>query len=449
MIDCAIIGAGLAGLVAAKELRERGLSVVVLEARDRVGGRVKNAILDDGSYLELGGQWIVPGSDRLMALIEHYGLDTVPPPFQDGKFIARQRGVAHEIPSEADEPKLNPFELADLGQGLLRLRRLARRAKNDTAWSEANQEWLSQSLGRWVKTNLRTESAQRRFVEVYEPVFGDLTEETTLRQGLELVGDGPDLESLFATNGRLVQHRVVGGMHALAEALADELGDDELRLGAPVEKVRHGETATLVLRDGEEIESRFVISTLPPRLAVELEYDPPLPEWRAEEADKVSPGNVIKAFLLFDTPFWRDRGLSGQSSADEGAVRVTFDTTVDGARRGNLMGFFAGGEAASLSKRTPELREEAFLESVQKSFGDVPKPVAYVERDWTAEEFTQGCHGAHFSPGIWSAVGPGLAEPEGILHWAGAEYSQKFNGYLEGAVRSGMTTAAQVALRRA
>ncbi len=448
MIDCAIIGAGLAGLVAAKELRERGLSVLVLEARDRVGGRVENVVLDDGSYLELGGQWIAPGSDLLMELIESYGLETVLPPFSEGKFIARQRGVAHQIDSEAGAPKLNPFELSDLGQGLLRLRRLARRATKDKVWSDANEQWLGQSLSRWVKTNLRTTNAQERFVEVYETVFGELTDATTLREGLELVGDGPDLESLFATNGRLLQHRVVGGMHALAQAMADELGE-HVQLNSPVVKVRHGDTATLTLADGEEIEAKAVISTLPPRLAVSLEHEPPLPEWRIKDADKVSPGNAIKAFLLFDRPFWRDRGLSGQSSADEGAVRVTFDTTVEGATHGNLMGFITGSEAASLSQRTAALRERAFFESVRESFGDVPKPIAYVERDWAAEDFTQGCHGAHFSPGIWSAVGPGLSEPEGILHWAGSEYSQKFNGYLEGAVRSGKTTAAQVALRRA
>ena len=127
---------------------------------------------------------------------------------------------------------------------------------------------------------------------------------------------------------------------------------------------------------------------------------------------------------------------------------MTFDTTPASASQGHLMGFFSGAEAASLAKRTPQLRERAFFESVCASFGDdVPQPCGYVERDWAAEHFTQGCHGAHFGPGIWSTVGPGLQMPEGVLYWAGAEYSTRFNGYMEGALRSGQAAAAAVASR--
>ena len=450
MFDCAIIGAGLAGLVAAQDLRSRGLSVVVLEARDRVGGRVENAELADGSYLELGGQWIGPGFDALLELVHKYGLETIPLPTQGGDFIVRAHGKAVQIPIDEDRATLNPFEISDLGQGLLRLRRLAHRLEDDPAWAAANHVWLGQSLRRWAKSNMRTKKAQQRFEDVYRAAFGELDDDTTLQQGLDFVGTGPDLESMLATNGKLQQLRVRGGVYRVAEALGKDLGD-VVRLRTVVTKVRHGaDEAVLELADGEEVRARHVISTLPPRLAMNLEHEPPLPAWRAEAADKVSPGNVIKAYLLFDRPFWRERGLSGQSSADEGAVRVTFDTTTDGAAGGHLMGFFAGSEADSLSKRTTTIRERAFLESVRQSFGsDVPKPVAYIERDWAAEPYSGGCHGAHFAPGIWTAVGPGLAEPEGVLHWAGAEYTTKFNGYMEGAVRSGLSAAAAVASQSA
>ena len=450
MFDCAIIGAGLAGLVAADDLRSRGLSVVVLEARDRVGGRLENATLADGSYLELGGQWIGPGFDALLELTQRYGLETVGVPSPGGKFIVRAQGNAVEVPAEDERPSLNPFEVADLGQGLLRLRRLAERFRSDTAWASANHVWLGQGLQRWAQTNIRTKSAQGRFQDVYRAAFGELTEATTLQHGLESVAGGPDLETMLATNGKLQQLRVKGGAYTLTAAMAEDLGD-VVRLGAVVRRVEHdAEDATVVLADGEEIRARYVLSTLPPRLATKLEHDPPLPAWRAEAADKVSPGKVIKAHLLFDEPFWRSRGLSGQSSADEGAVRVTFDTTPEDVRGGHLMGFFAGSEADSLSKRTAAIRERAFYESVKQSFGaEIPKPVAYIERDWAAEEFSGGCHGAHFTPGIWTTVGPGLAEPEGVLHWAGAEYATKFNGYMEGAVRSGLSAAAAVASQSA
>lgn len=446
--DAVIIGAGLAGLEAARDLRARGLRVTVLEARDRVGGRVENIVLPDGSYLEMGGQWIGSGFDALRELIAHYGLETVGIPEPDGRFIVRQHDKTHQVPTDGNTTVLNPFEVADLGQGLLRLRRLAHRLVNDEAWARANHLWLEQTLERWASANIRTEMSRARLAEVFASAFEVEAADTPLAKALHLVQDGPDLESMLAVNGQLEQLRVVGGLHELARRMAADLGDT-VRLGQEVTCVRHrADGATVVLASGEEIEARFVISTLPPRLATALAHEPALPAWRAEESDKVNPGNVIKAYLLFDEPFWRARGLSGQSSADAGPVRVTFDTTPANASQGHLMGFFAGSEAVSLAKRTPQIRERAFLESVRASFGDgVPQPSGYVERDWTAEQFTQGCHGAHFAPGIWTTVGPGLAKPEGVLYWAGAEYATRFNGYMEGALRSGQAAAAAVASR--
>lgn len=444
MFDCAVIGAGLAGLVAAQELRARGLSVVVLEARGRVGGRVENYDLPEGGYLELGGQWVGPGFDWMRELIAKHGLELIGVPSSTGKFIVRTRGNAVQIAPDDSSPELNPFETADLGQGLLRLRRLARRHRDDEAWRKANALWLGQGLKRWAQTNFRTKAAATRFEEAFGSTFKPLDEVTTLLEGLTLVSSGPDLESILATDGRLLQDRIVGGSWQLTKAIAEKLGD-AVRLNCEVAAIWHSaDQAIVALASGEQVQAKTVINTLPPRLAVALEYDPPLPSWRTDETDKVHPGNIIKAYLLFEKPFWREQGLSGQSSADEGAVRVTFDTTVEGSEQGHLMGFFAGGEAASLVQRTPQVRRRAFLESVRNSFGDVPEPVGYVERLWGVEPFSLGCHGAHFSPGIWSVVGPSLAQPHGVLHWAGAEYATKFNGYMEGAIRSGAAAAAEV-----
>ena len=445
MLDCAIIGAGLAGLVAARDLRNRGLGVVVLEARDRVGGRVENGVLADGQYVELGGQWIGAGHDAIFELIERYGLRTIGIPAR-GNLVVRIHGRLLEVPSAADGAELTPFEVADLSQGLLRLRRLAHRLADDPAWVAANGAWLRQDLRRWVRTNLRTGGAQARFGEVYEAAFGPMIPKATLEEGLRQINSGPSLETMIANNGGLNQQRIEGGMTALCEALANDLGE-VVRLGNPVTKVTHGDTAVVTLASGETVEARTVVSTLPPRLAVALEYDPPLPQWRRDVAEKVAPGNVIKAYLVYETPFWRERGLSGQSSSDEGAVRVTFDTTPADSTRGLLMGFFEGNEADSLAHRSLETRRRAFVESAVHAFGEeAAEPSEYVERDWSAEQYTRGCHGAHFAPGIWTSNGPVLAAPDGCLYWAGAEYSTKFNGYMEGAVRSAEEVAATVAL---
>ncbi len=446
MLDCAIVGAGLAGLVAARDLRNRGLSVVVLEARERVGGRIENGILSDGQYVELGGQWIGAGHDAIFELAGRFGLETIGIPAR-GNLLVRVHGRALEVPSTDDAEELTPFEVSDLSQGLLRLRRLARRLADDLAWVAANEAWLQQDLRRWVRTNLRTSGAQARFSEVYAAAYGAMAPGATLLEGLHQINSGPNLESMLANNGGLNQQRVAGGMMALCQAIADDLGD-VIRLGEQVVKVTHHDSAVVTLASGEKVEARAVISTLPPRLSVKLEHEPPLQQWRLDAAEKVAAGNVIKAYLVYPTPFWREHGLSGQSSADEGAVRVTFDTTLAASQRGLLMGFFEGAEADSLAQQSVEARKKAFIDSAVRSFGEqAANPVEYVERDWTAETFTGGCHGAHFAPGIWTSSGPVLAAPDGCLFWAGAEYSAKFNGYMEGAVRSAEEVAAAVARR--
>ena len=404
MVDCAIIGAGSQGLSCSTPA-DRGLNVTVLEARDRVGGRLENKVLSDGAYVELGGQWIGPGFDALNEIIDDLGLETIGLPAK-GNLVVRLRGQALEVPSSEDAPALTPFEVSDLGQGLLRLRRLAERLRDDAAWRKANDAWLGQDLRRWVSTNLRTQGAQRRFAEVYAAAFGPMPKGATLLEGLHQVNSGPDSESMLASNGGLHQKRVAGGMAAVAEGLAARLGD-VVRLNAPVIRIgalRPVRRDSPGRRRGDRGQAGHL--HLPPRLAVALEHQPALPAWRAEAADKVAAGNVIKAFLIYDRPFWRELGYSGQSSADEGAVRVTFDTTANDSERGHLMGFFEGADADSLSKRSVTLRERAFVDSVTRTFGEVARtPVAYIERDWAAEEFTGGCHGAHFAPGVWTTNG--------------------------------------------
>jgi len=444
MYDSIIIGAGLAGLSAATELVRAGRDVVALEARNRVGGRVENATLSNGQVVELGGQWISQAHEQLRALIDGQGLEMIGP--SSGDLVLRLHGQVAQVPeSAAAEQHLTPFEFADLGQGLLRFRRLADRAAQNPVWTQANAAWLGQTLAQWVGANLRTEGGRAYFTALATNALDVDSATATLIDSLARAGEGVDLESLVAVNGGLKQQRVRGGVAQVAENLAVELGD-AVRLSSVVVGIHHDDDRVVaVLDDGTEIEARTAVCTLPPRMLLDTVFDPPLPAERIQLAGKVPAGNVIKAYLAYDSPWWRRDGRSGQMGADEGAVRVVFDTSDESTGEGILMGFFEGSEASGFGKKSVSLRQRAFEEAVEGAFGKAPsEPIEYLDRDWLSEKFTRGCHGAHFAPGLWTTGGPVLAQPLGRLFFAGAEYASAFNGYMEGAVRCGHEVAAEV-----
>lgn len=406
----------------------------MLEARDRIGGRVHTED-HDGQIIEIGGQWVSPGNELMHQLIAEAGVELVGP--QDGALMIRsQGGVFRGLTAPDRSHSLTPFEMADLGQGVLRFRRLAERVVADPTWAAANTTWLGQPLSRWVRANLRTPAAQQDFTAVLASVGESSDEDPPLGIALQTSIGGTDLESLFTVSGGLKLRRVVGGMHQLGEHLADHLGD-RIRLGIEVTGIDHFEDHVVVhTSSGDAIQARRVLVTLAPWMARDLAFNPPLPSWREEVAGRTSPGHVIKVFVIYPTPWWREEGLSGQMSADEGTVRVTFDITDPGGP-GVIMGFMEGIEADTMSKRSLTIRERAVIDSLAAVFGEQARqPHQYVDYDWVSDPLTRGAHTPHFAPGIWSVNGQLLAEPVGPIRFAGAEYAGKYNGYLEGAMRS-------------
>jgi monoamine oxidase len=211
---------------------------------------------------------------------------------------------------------------------------------------------------------------------------------------------------------------------------------------------QHADGVVVETRGGHRERGDEVVVALPPTLAGRLEYDPPVPAWRDQLTQRVPMGTVVKSYAVYDEPFWRARGLNGQAASDRGPVKVVFDNSPPAAVPGILMGFFEGAEARAWLRSTPGDRRQAFLGCLQRYFGeDAGAPREYLERDWSAEEFTRGCYGAHFGPGVWTSYGAALREPVGRVHWAGAEHATRWNGYMEGAVRSGEEVARRLLTR--
>jgi monoamine oxidase len=176
-----------------------------------------------------------------------------------------------------------------------------------------------------------------------------------------------------------------------------------------------------------------------------ISFDPVLSGRRAQLHARMPPGYVIKCMARYERPFWRDEGLSGQAGSDGRPLAITFDNSPEDGSCGVLLGFLEGAHGRRAGELSADARRDLVLGDLAAYFGPAARePLEYVEQDWAGEEWIRGGYGAHLGPGTWTDYGDLLRKPEGRVHWAGSETSAVWNGYMDGAVRSGERVAAEV-----
>ena len=323
--DVVVVGAGLAGLSAARELVARGSSVVVLEARNRVGGRVLNHDIGGGKVVEVGGQWIGPTQDRLAALAGDLGMETFPT-YGEGENLIEYRGDLHRFSGTI--PRINPIVLLDVERAQRRLNRLARRVPLEAPWEAPGAARLDgQTAATWMRRNVATRPGRMLLELAIEAVWAAQPEDISLLHVLFYIHSAGSLDMLFDTEGGAQQDRFVGGSQLVAIRMAEALGDERVVLDAPVRRIEHGAGEVTVHADGASARGRRAILALAPTLAGRIAYDPPLPGFRDQLTQRMPLGTVAKCMALYDEPFWRSEGLSGTGASDTGPVKLTFDNS--------------------------------------------------------------------------------------------------------------------------
>jgi monoamine oxidase len=292
-----------------------------------------------------------------------------------------------------------------------------------------------------------------------ESVFAAEPRDLSLLHVLFYTAAAGTFDNLVDTANGAQDSRFIGGSQQVSISLAQQLGASVV-LGRPVRTLKHTSKSVIALGKGFRVAAKRAIVAIPPTLASRLIYTPTLAALsndgglRDQLTQRVPMGTTIKVQCLYEHPFWRESGLAGQATSDTGPVKITFDNSpypdpgTAGASPGVLIGFIEGEDARVWGARTREERYAAVVESFVRYFGNSARNVlgginGYVEMLWAQEEFTGGCYGGLFPTGVWTSYGQALRTPVGRIHWAGTETATVWNGYMDGAVRSGERAAGE------
>ncbi|KAJ5159015.1 Flavin amine oxidase [Penicillium coprophilum] len=452
-VDVAIIGGGLSGLSTAKQLATANKSFVILEARDRVGGRVLNANVTGKGAQELGAAYVAPTQDRVLALAAELGLPTYKTYTVGNSTFYRNGTARHYQDSLGGIPPVGIGSLVELASFMNEINTLASKVDLEAPWNTPNATALdSMTLETYVNSRLFT-SDSRALLDVAIPaILSTELKEPSLLYSLWCIAaagneTGPGtINRLIGIDGGAQDSRVSGGTQLLATLLAGRLGSQNIYLNTPVRKVQlQSESHYLVSSDNLTISARHVVLAMSPPLINRITFDPLLPAGRDQLNQRMPMGALGKAIAVFPDAWWRREGLNGAGVSDTGSIRVTYDNSPADGSFGAMMGFIEADEMRKLDSASEDEVKRQVKQSFANLFGDrVNTATDVLIQRWDLEEFSRGGPSAFMPPGVLTQYGSYLRAPVGRIHFAGTETSLRWIGYMDGAISSGERVAGEI-----
>jgi monoamine oxidase len=448
-VDVVVVGGGLSGLVAARRVARAGRRVLLVEARNRVGGRLLNHRLREGTTIEAGGAFIGPTQTHIAALAKELKVPTFKE-YVAGNSVYISSTTGRQEYSGTVPP--DPTILPDAAVLLQRMNSMAAEIAVDAPWTHPKAaEWDAMTLGEFIRHNTVNSAGIGNLIKSWtEPGFGADPDNLSLLYTLWYIACSGDERHVgtFERNSDITngaqESRFVGGSQLVPLRLARQLGD-VVALAAPARKIVQYADHAVVHTDRGAVRARRVIVAAPPQLVLDIDWYPHLPRRRFELLQHLDMGQLMKCDAVYKTPFWRAKGLNGFGIADSGAVRAAFDNSPGDGSPGVLLAFVGGATWRKYGLQTRDQRRRAVLQGFAAMFGDQAlHPVEYTEHDWTHERWTTGGPVAIMGPGTLTSFGPAIRRPFNRVHWAGTETSTYWTGYMDGAVRAGQRAATEV-----
>lgn len=451
-VDVVVVGAGIAGLVAARNAARGGASVLVVEARDRVGGRVLNHTLKTkGATIEAGGAFVGPTQDHILKLAKELKVPTFKE-YNTGNnvYVSSTLGRLEYTGTVPPDPTI----LADAAVVLQLIDQYASEIAVDAPWSHPSaHEWDRMTLKDFIEANaVVNPDGVANLIECWsQPGFGADPKHLSFLFVVWYVACSGNERNVgtFSRNSDVAnsaqESRFVGGSQLVPLRLAKKLGDI-VALRAPVTKIEQRDDRVHVHTGRGVVVAKRCIVAAPPPLVLDIDWFPRLPAKRRQLLQSAHMGKLMKCDAVYKRPFWRDAGLNGFGINDAGAARAVFDNCPKPGDPGVLLAFMGGDTWKQYGRLSLAKRRKAVLEGFAAMFGDEAlHPIEYTEHDWTKERWTGGAPTAiHAADGSFSSYGPSVRRPFGRVHWAGTETSTYWSGYMDGAVRSGQRAAVEV-----
>nr|XP_020487649.1 amine oxidase [flavin-containing] B [Labrus bergylta] len=445
--DVIVVGGGISGLSAAKLLQESGLNPVVLEARDRVGGRTFTFRNKETKWVDLGGAYIGPTQNRILRLAKEYGIKTYK--------VNEEENLLHYVngksyPFKGSFPPIwNPIVMLDFNNLFRTMDEMGKEIPREAPWKAPHaEEWDKMTMLElfekicWTRAVLRFATLFINVNVTSEP------HEVSALWFLWYVKQCGGTMRIFSTSNGGQERKFSGGSSQISECMARELGE-RVKLESPVYRIDHsGDMVVVETLDKQTYTAKYVILATPPGLNMKMHFNPELPPLRNQLISRVPMGSVIKCMMYYRENFWRNKGYCGSMVIEEeGApIGLTLDDTKPDGTVPAIMGFILARKCRKLSGLTKEERKNKICEIYSKVLGSEAAlhPVHYEEKNWCEEEYSGGCYTAYFPPGILTQYGRVLREPVGRLYFAGTETATEWSGYMEGAVQAGERAAREI-----